>query len=447
MIDNNISELFKLSATTEKQLWEFAIIVFDSSALLNFYDIPKETRAKIYDTFEGRLKDRLMLPGHVQLEYLKNRKKTIYAPFENNTKNVNYSTIQKTFFNKIHSENKNIKNAIGEIKKLIMEISNATKKPDRHPHLNEDLFSALNESMKEFEENYKKFNKNTIEFKKDIKREIDDIKGEIEELENDDDVLNALYQYFKLEKDYSFSEKNKLGKEAEIRYNLTIPPGYMDKEKEGHQKYGDYYIWNQILEYGKKHKKSVILICDDITKNDWCIPDKQNTGRIAYPRPELSKEFFEETGYKFWMYSLNEWPYYSNKYLETNLKQEYFKTDYSDIDQSVVNPRDIALETMKGIERDEIGEEINPLILKIILENLEDYSIEIINKLKNTITLKLAKLDRKKRLLKAQIDFSNEAKDREIYNEELNNLYPEISDLEDSLAALSFYINENYILF
>lgn len=447
MIENNISELFKLSTKTEKQLWEFAIIVFDSSALLNFYDIPKETRAKIYETFEDRLRDRLMLPGHVQLEYLKNRKKTIYAPFENSTKNVNYSTIQKSFFNKINSENKNIRNAISEINKLITEISNATKKPDRHPHLNEDLFSSLNESMKDFEENYKNFNKNTTEFKSNIKKEIDNIQSEIEELENDDDVLSALYQFFKLEKDYSFSEKNKLGKEAEIRYNISIPPGYKDKEKEGHQKYGDYYIWKQILEYGKKHKKSVIFICDDITKNDWCIPDKQNPGRIAYPRPELSKEFFEETGYKFWMYSLNEWPFYSNMYLETNLKQEYFKTDYSEIDQSVVNLRDIALETMKGIERGEIGEDFNPLILKIILENLEDYSFERITKLKKVITLKLAKLDKRKRLLKAKIDFSDEAKDREIYKEELNNLYPEILDLEDSLAAISYYMDDDYLPF
>lgn len=447
MIDKSIFELFELTEQTEKQLWEYAIIVFDSSALLNFYDIPKETRQKIYKTFEGRLKDRILLPGHVQLEYLKNRKKTIYAPLDGNTKNVNYSTIEKLHLVKINAENKKIKNSISEINKIIEEVSKATKKPDRHPHLDADLFTDLSSSLSRFEENYSKFGTNKSEFEAKIKNEIQNIKGEIKQLENNDDVLDALNKFFISSKDYSFSEKNKIAEEGQIRYNQTIPPGYNDNEKEGHQKFGDYFIWRQILDYAKKNNKSVIFICDDITKYDWCIPDKYNPGRIKYPRPELSKEFFEETGYKFWMYSLNQWPHYSNLYLETDLNEDYFKTDYSDIDQSVVNLRDIAFRTMKDIEANKIRKKISPSILNVIVKNLDDYSQDSIYKLKSLLSNNLSSYFNAKRILQASVDFSEDTNQRAKYEEDLNDLYPEILDLENSIAYLDYYITENHIPF
>ena len=52
------------------------------------------------------------------------------------------------------------------------------------------------------------------------------------------------------------------------RYKKSTPPGFMDNDKDGIRKYGDFIWWNQIIQYAKKQKKNVILVTDDM-KRDW----------------------------------------------------------------------------------------------------------------------------------------------------------------------------------
>ena len=74
MIEKIISP-YRIDKEKEKKLWKNAIFIFDTSALLDFYAIPKQTRDTIYKTFQS-LKDRLWLPAQVIYEYL-NHKDTI----------------------------------------------------------------------------------------------------------------------------------------------------------------------------------------------------------------------------------------------------------------------------------------------------------------------------------------------------------------------------------
>lgn len=327
MISTRISELFELSKDVEKEMWTNAVVVFDSSALLNFYDIPEQTRNKIYKTFETALKNRLLLPGQVQFEYLKNRKKTIFAPLTDEGKSITYKSIESTYLAGINSEKTNINNSLKRIFKFLDELKDATKKSDRHPHFSEDLFSDMKTHISDFENSFKTLDKENSNFQKSIRDQLKKVKKEIQNLEKSDDVLKAINKHFILKDDFTYSQKIELGKKARERYEDSIPPGYEDYEKPGLQKYGDYFIWNQILDYAKESDKDIIFICDDITKNDWCIQDKKEKGRIAYPRHELSKEFHEFTGKRFWMYSLNQWAFYANKYLDTNLNTESFKVE------------------------------------------------------------------------------------------------------------------------
>src|SRR4051812_34627814 len=63
----------------EKKLWQDCFFIFDSSALLNFYNYPESSRQEIYSgIFEKKaVKDKLWMASHVQFEYLKNREACI----------------------------------------------------------------------------------------------------------------------------------------------------------------------------------------------------------------------------------------------------------------------------------------------------------------------------------------------------------------------------------
>ena len=73
-------EPYTLTDKKEEKLWKESIIVFDSSALLDIYFLPKVSRTKIYSEIFEKLPDRLWLPSHVEYEYLKNRECSIIKP-------------------------------------------------------------------------------------------------------------------------------------------------------------------------------------------------------------------------------------------------------------------------------------------------------------------------------------------------------------------------------
>ena len=97
-------------------------------------------------------------------------------------------------------------------------------------------------------------------------------------------------------------------KEGEVRYRNLVPPGYEDappfeSKKKGLQRYGDLIVWKEILRYAKEKKKPVLFVCNDL-KNDYYHYEGRKSTNI--PRHELIKEFQDETGQLFWMYSLKD---------------------------------------------------------------------------------------------------------------------------------------------
>lgn len=69
------------------------------------------------------------------------------------------------------------------------------------------------------------------------------------------------------------------------------------------------------------------------------------------------------------------------------------KTEDIDIDQNVVNLRDVAYRTMKAIEENKAPKKISPLILGAIFENLKDYSFDSVIKIKKMLSHNLTRLD------------------------------------------------------
>ena len=91
-----------------------------------------------------------------------------------------------------------------------------------------------------------------------------------------------------------FSEKLKIIQEGELRYRNEIPPGYKDIEKAGIEKYGDLFIWKDIIKTAYKERAHILFISND-TKEDWWKSEKNEPDDL---REELQEEFLETN--PFW---------------------------------------------------------------------------------------------------------------------------------------------------
>lgn len=116
-------DIYKLTDDREKALWNNAVFIFDSSALLDFYFLPEKTRSKVFKLFATDLNNRLWIPSQVKYEYNKNREKIITKPISEKYKPLKDENL------------KALKSAIREIENRIKDLKNKTKKDDKHPHI------------------------------------------------------------------------------------------------------------------------------------------------------------------------------------------------------------------------------------------------------------------------------------------------------------------------
>ena len=93
---------YELTPEREKELLRNAIIVFDTSALLDLYYYSENTRHKLFENVFEKIKDRLWIPAQVAFEFSKNRKNVLLKPIQsykdlmdNNTKNNDSGHISK----------------------------------------------------------------------------------------------------------------------------------------------------------------------------------------------------------------------------------------------------------------------------------------------------------------------------------------------------------------
>jgi hypothetical protein len=317
-MDRNAIKPYRLTDEEEVILWKDAIIVFDSSALLDLYFSPKSERVKINNEIFKELKDRLWIPNHVQYEYLKNREKIIKKPITEK-----YDPLKKKI-------EKFLINGKSDITKRIDEIIRETINSDNHPHLPQKHFDDYKKIVDEFLKQKESFQKQTEVFQKNILDEIKSVEKEITDVEGDDDVLDSLETHFKVGREFSFEEIIEITKEGKHRFEFKIPPGYGDLykgEKKGTQIFADLIIWKQILEFSKEAKKPIIFITNDISKDeDWCYLDKKATEqRIYSPREELIKEIKDNSSVDFWMYNLPQFLYQANEHLKSTIKEETIK--------------------------------------------------------------------------------------------------------------------------
>ena len=153
--------------------------------------------------------------------------------------------------------------------------------------------------------------KNEHVLKKKIEDKIDTFNSELkkilEEHESDisysyltefDPILDRLTSIFsnKIGTPYSDQDLSRLSTLAKERFQLETPPGYKDIKKPEPNRYGDYFIWNDMLNYCKSNQKNLLFVSNDL-KEDWCEIYKSDNGekRNLGPRHQLRREFYNHT--------------------------------------------------------------------------------------------------------------------------------------------------------
>ena len=274
------TKYFKLTAEEEDFLWNKAVIVFDTSTLGNLYCMGEEPKKTLLDIFDI-VKRRIWLPAHVIYEYHKNRNELI----ENSFMAYNLPK-QGVLVNGYEAE---------------MNSFLANHRSDSyHPYLEAKSLDKIEKADKVIRDNLKLI-------KEEIKSQYAARQASLKkELTND--MVQKFVEGVSHGEPFDFCTQMAILQEGEIRYRNLVPPGYEDappfsQKKKGLQRYGDLIIWKELLGFAKEKHIPVLFVCNDL-KNDWyCFDGKKSTD---IPRHELIKEFEDETGQLFWMYSLKD---------------------------------------------------------------------------------------------------------------------------------------------
>ncbi len=333
------STIFKIGKREEKKLFDEAVIVYDSSALLDFYGYSEKAKDEIFKLIFTKLEGRLWMSAQVQYEFLKNRESVINKPINSY---INLITKQESkkdggYLDSIDSslntiKSKEVKNVKGQIQALIER----TKKDDKHPYLKQTSLSELSKLLDTLNKEVENFQSEFVKIKKKISAEIKVKERKISGVLKKDILLLKLDKTFEIGKEYNYDKLIDVVSEGKFRYDNKIPPGYEDQEgKIGFQVYGDLIVWLQTIDFAKNVNKPIIFITNDL-KEDWWHENSEN----LIPRHELIIEFTNKVKQQFWMYTGELFLHKANTYFNSNVDnstleelQEYNKEKYRKIEE------------------------------------------------------------------------------------------------------------------
>ena len=345
-------------------------IVFDTSALLDLYYYSPSTREEIFQKVFVYLEKRLFIPAQVYFEYLKNKSFVSNKPISSyrNLISKDNKTKDGGYVDKIAELSKEIENKVlSTLEGQLQTLKEKTQCKEKHPYFDTLVYGDFEKSLAKFKLSAAEFIKETDEFRNDFEQTVEERIREIKKTEFDM-VYDAIKKHFQIGKEFSFSNMLEIAKEGAFRYSELIPPGYKDSEdKIGLHKYGDLYLWKQILIQAKQNKKDFILVINDL-KEDWFEKDKKN------PRYELLKEFHAEAGKSIWFMPMSLFLYHINNLLEHQLDENTI----SDVTTVLENRES------KEIEETYIFESVQKIISQVLNDNI--YLMESIP-INNTIRI------------------------------------------------------------
>ena len=237
------------------------LIVLDTTILLELYRKPANISLDIIKAFK-EIVDRIYVPRQVYDEYSRNYHKV--------------SGDAKDKYQKVGTE------LSPSLTKLQEEITSRTTEYRKHDYTDiTKLQSDLGEKLEEIRnilKDYENSHRKEIEKNKDFLRH-DKVKEFVDLLKKQGNVGMPI----------PFSKRLLILQEGKIRFENLIPPGYEDNKKDGIARYGDLFIWKNIIDVAKERNVNILFVCNDV-KGDWWERDR---GTPIELRRELSEEFEE----------------------------------------------------------------------------------------------------------------------------------------------------------
>lgn len=239
------------------------LIILDTNIFLELYRQPANISLDIIEALKQVI-DNLFIPRQVYDEYIRNYQAVCGG------EKKKYQKVSKELSESTRKLQDDILTKITEYRK-----HNYTDISQLQNDLNEKI-SNIQDIIKTFEKNHQAEKKLSLDF-----------------LNNDKvkEFVDLLVYSGKVEQPLQFSKKLSILQEGQVRFDNLIPPGYMDREKNGADKYGDLFIWKSIMKVAKDSNSNIIFVCND-TKEDWWDKDDEIPNDL---RKELLDEFKEQT--------------------------------------------------------------------------------------------------------------------------------------------------------
>lgn len=240
------------------------MVVLDANVLIDLYRYQKNTRDEFLAVLDG-LRDQLWIPNQVIEEFWQNRDNIIADPRE----------VDKT----ARELRRHLASADRDLRYWAKRVRLPAKDVQELANLLDEAFAKVVAHVQE--------------------QAVDDGRQFARET-NGDPLIARLEPVLEGRVGRPFGEvdyKSAVA-EAQRRGKERIPPGYMDKDKEGSGPAGDYLLWAQTLIEAKKSQRDVLFVTSD-NKEDWWRKDKD--GESLGPRPELAEEMRSVTGRRLFM--------------------------------------------------------------------------------------------------------------------------------------------------
>lgn len=267
------------------RLWREGLIVVDTNVLLNVYRFPPDARKDLLKVFE-HFSSRLWIPHQVAAEFQRNRVTAIQE------QRKSLSALRRL-----------VTEAPGKINAelLRMEIARRTgvdvkEYTEQLRALHAGIDAAIETALAE---------QQSTSLDDPIRDQLDSLfAGKVGPAPQDQVYLDALY---------------KLG---ETRYALRRPPGFKDAADKKDLKYvlkgllyqaqyGDFLIWQQLLDHVAANKVKAVLFVTSDTKDDWW---QVIDGKTIGPQPELVEEIRRGgVAGLFWMYEVSSFLKYAQE--------------------------------------------------------------------------------------------------------------------------------------
>ncbi|MFG3031718.1 PIN-like domain-containing protein [Streptomyces sp. NPDC048253] len=260
------------------------LIAPDANVLLNLYRYTEQARSDLLHALGG-LENRLWVPHQALLEFWRNRESTLSDARSSGTQAA-----------------EDMASHAAQAERTLRTWANRVALPEDET---DRLRDQLNEVFGDVQEAIVKVGK-----------------GEWQNITQDtstDPVIAKLEPALvgRVGAPLSRDDYDKAIAEGMRRVDKRLPPGYMDKPKDGVGAAGDYLVWEQILREAAHRQCDVLFVTAD-GKEDWW---RKEQGFNRGPRPELTEELRTRGGGRLFMLTPKQFLKVAASILKFNLQE------------------------------------------------------------------------------------------------------------------------------